>query len=336
MTSEAKGSDSPLDVVAIGSAIVDVLAQTTDAFLAEHDLVKGSMALVDLATSDALYGDLPAGVEVSGGSAANTAAGIGSFGGRVGFVGKVRDDQIGRVFTHDIVNIGVEYRTPPAGEGPASARCLVMVTPDAERTMCTYLGAAATLEAADVDLEQIARAELTYAEGYLWDAPSAKQALVTAFEGAHAAGRRTAFTLSDAFCVDRFRDEFRDLIDEQVDLVFANEAELCSLFEVDDFEAAITMAQEHPATWAVTRSERGSVVCTSGERFDVPAAPVDAVVDTTGAGDLYAAGFLYGFTHGHTLTECAQLGSRAASEVIGHIGARPQLSLATLTDLGAP
>ncbi len=327
MTQPSASED--LDVVAIGSAIVDVLVRIPETFLADHDLVKGSMALVDLATSDALYANLPAGIEISGGSAANTAAGIGSLGGRVGFVGKVRDDQIGAVFSHDISHIGVEYNTAPAIEGPASARCLVMITPDAERTMCTYLGAAGTLASTDVDLDQIRRSQLTYAEGYLWDAPSAKEALVTAFEGAHATDGRTAFTLSDPFCVDRFRGEFRDLIDEQVDLVFANEAELCSLFEVDDFDAAIDQARERPAIWAVTRSELGSVICSDGKRFDIPAAPVDAVVDTTGAGDLYAAGFLYGFTHGHSLPECARLGSRAASEVISHIGARPQMPLST-------
>lgn len=319
-----------LDVVAIGSAIVDVLARTTDAFIDDHGLVKGSMELVDLARSDALYTDLSAGTEASGGSAANTAAGVASLGGRAGFIGKVAGDQFGKVFTHDIAAIGVASSTAVADEGPATARCLVMVTPDAERTMCTYLGAAGTLEATDIDAELVASAAVLYAEGYLWDAPPAKDALMRAFDIAHSAGRRTAFTLSDPFCVDRFRDEFVELIDERIDLVFANQHELCALFEVDDLEVAVARAQTHPATWAVTRSEQGSIVFAGGERFEVPAAPVDEVVDTTGAGDLYAAGFLYGYTRGMPLTRCAAIGSAAAAEIISHIGARPLVPLADL------
>lgn len=324
-------SDTPeFDVVAVGSAIVDVLAQTSDAFIEDHGLVKGSMALVDLGASDTLYSDLSAGVEMSGGSAANTAAGLASLGGRVGFIGKVANDQLGKVFVHDMTAIGVASSTAVAAEGPATARCLVMVTPDAERTMCTYLGAAGTLEAAEVDIDLASSASVLYAEGYLWDAPPAKDALIRAFDAAHAAGRRTAFTLSDPFCVDRFRDEFVDLIDERVDLVFANRYELCSLFEVDDVEMAVERAREHPATWAITRSEEGSTIFAGGERYDVPAVRVDEVVDTTGAGDLYAAGFLYGYTRGLALTECARIGSVAAAEIIGHVGARPAVSLADL------
>lgn len=323
--------DTPeFDVVAVGSAIVDVLAQTSDAFIEDNGLVKGSMALVDLGASDALYSDLPSGVEMSGGSAANTAAGLASLGARVGFIGKVANDQLGKVFVHDMTAIGVASSTAVATEGPATARCLVMVTPDAERTMCTYLGAAGTLEADDVDIALAGSASVLYAEGYLWDAPPAKNALVRAFDVAHEAGRRTAFTLSDPFCVDRFRDEFVELIDERVDLVFANRYELCSLFETDDVEVAVEQAREHPATWAVTRSEEGSTIFAGGERFDVPAVRVDEVVDTTGAGDLYAAGFLYGYTRDMALTECARIGSLAAAEIIGHFGARPAVSLADL------
>ncbi len=328
MASDTAVPGSTLDVVAMGSAIVDVLARTTDAFIADHGLVKGSMELVDLATSDALYADLSAAIEASGGSAANTAAGLASLGGRAGFIGKVAADQLGKVFTHDITAVGVTSSTTVAAEGPATARCLVMVTPDAERTMCTYLGAAGTLEADDVDVDLVASAEVLYAEGYLWDAPPAKEALMRAFDVAHAAGRRTAFTLSDPFCVDRFRDEFVELIDERIDLVFANQHELCSLFESDDLETAVAQAQAHPATWAVTRSESGSIVFAGGERFEVPAHPVDEVVDTTGAGDLYAAGFLYGYTRDLPLTRCAAIGSLAASEVISHVGARPLVPLA--------
>ncbi len=319
-----------LDVVAIGSAIVDVLARTDDAFVAEHDLAKGSMTLVDLATSDALYANLPAGVSASGGSAANTAAGIASLGGRVGFIGKVADDQFGKVFNHDITAMGVTASVARAAEGPATARCLVMVTPDAERTMCTYLGAAATLEPVDIDTDLVRSAAVIYAEGYLWDSPSAKDALMRAFDAAHDAERTTAFTLSDPFCVDRFRDEFVGLIDERVDLVFANEHELCSLFEVDDLEVAVEQARTHPAIWAVTRSGAGSIVFAGGERYEVPAEPVAEVVDTTGAGDLYAAGFLYGFTRGRSLTDCARIGSLAAAEVISHFGARPTVELSSL------
>lgn len=326
----AAAAASSLDVVTIGSAIVDVLARTDDAFVADHGLVKGSMTLVDLATSDELYADLPPGLSASGGSAANTAAGIASLGGRVGFIGKVADDQIGKVFTHDITAIGVTASVAMAAEGPASARCLVMVTPDAERTMCTYLGAAADLEPADIDTDLVASAAVVYAEGYLWDSPSAKDALMRAFDAAHAAERTTAFTLSDSFCVDRFRDEFVDLIDERVDLVFANEAELCALFEVDDLDIAIEQARTHETIWAVTRSELGSIVFAGGERFEVPAHGVDDVVDTTGAGDLYAAGFLHGYTSGRSLTDCARIGSLAAAEVIGHVGARPEVALAEL------
>jgi sugar/nucleoside kinase (ribokinase family) len=330
MTDATSTAAPTRDVVAIGSAIVDVLAQVPEDFLTTQDLAKGSMALVDLARSDALYDAMPSGLEASGGSAANTAAGVGSLGGTVGFVGKVRDDQLGKVFAHDIRAIGVDYVTTPAIEGAATARCLVLVTPDAQRTMCTYLGAAATLEPSDVDPAFVASAEVVYAEGYLWDAPSAKAALARAFDAAHAAGRRTAFTLSDGFCVDRFRDEFIELIDERVDIVFANEVEICSLFEVDDFEAAVDRARVHPGTWAVTRSEKGSVVLAEGERFEVPAQPVDELVDTTGAGDLYAAGFLFGLVRGRSLTDCARIGSIAAAEVISHVGARPLVPLTTL------
>lgn len=330
MTTHATGSDPTLDVVAMGSAIVDVLARTTDAFLDDHGLVKGSMELVDLATSDALYADLSAAIEASGGSAANTAAGLASLGGRAGFIGKVRNDQLGKVFAHDITAVGVTSSTTMADEGPATARCLVMVTPDAERTMCTYLGAAGTLEADDVDADLVRAAAVLYAEGYLWDAPPAKEALMRAFDIAHEVGRRTAFTLSDPFCVDRFRAEFVELIDERIDLVFANQHELCSLFEVNDLDEAVEQARAHPTTWVVTRSGQGSIVFAGGERFDVPASPVDEVVDTTGAGDLYAAGFLYGYTRDLPFTRCAAIGSLAAAEVITHVGARPLVPLADL------
>lgn len=332
-------SDLPTDpipptraVVAIGSAIVDVLVHTDDAVLVEHGLEKGSMMLVDAARSDELYAALAPGIEASGGSAANTAAGIASFGGSVGFIGRVRDDQLGDVFAHDITAIGVDYEGTPAIEGPSTARCLVMVTPDAQRTMCTYLGAAGGLGPDDVDESFVASAEVVYAEGYLWDAPPAKAALEKAYDIAHGAGRRTAFTLSDPFCVGRFREEFVDLVDRRVDLVFANESEICALFEVADFDAALVEVRARPGIWAITRSELGSVVVADGEVLTSPAQPVAELVDTTGAGDLFAAGFLYGFTHGRSLSACAALGNAAAAEVIGHLGARPEIALSGLLD----
>lgn len=319
-----------LDVVAIGSAIVDVLSRSTDEFLAARDLVKGSMALIDADQADALYEAVTDAVEASGGSAANTAAGVGSFGGQVGFIGKVRDDVLGAAFTSDIRSLGVEFATTPATSGAATARCLIFVTPDAQRTMNTYLGIAGSLSVDDVDPELVARAAVVYAEGYLWDAPPAKEALEKAFAIARAAGNTTAFTLSDAFCVDRFRDEFTALIRDHVDIVFANEAEVCSLYQVDKFDEALTHVQAAGGMWALTRSERGSVVVHNGEAVAVPAAPVTEVVDTTGAGDLYAAGFLFGHTRGLAPADCARLGSLAASEVISHIGARPLVDLTGL------
>jgi sugar/nucleoside kinase (ribokinase family) len=319
-----------LDVVAVGNAIVDVIAHADEAFIVQHGLPKGSMRLIDLEESARLYAAMGPGTESSGGSAANTVAGVAGFGGRAGFVGKVRDDQLGEVFAHDIKSIGVEFASPPAVDGPPTATCLVLVTPDAERTMSTHLGTAGLLTPDDIDPAFIASAEITYGEGYLWAEPGAKAALTLAFDTARAAGRRTAFSLSDSFCVDQNRAEFRDLLDGHVDIVFANDAEICSLFEVDSFDAALAQVRARQGTWALTRSARGSVVVVDGVVHEVAAAHVEHVVDTTGAGDLYAAGFLFGLTHGLGFADCARLGGIAAAEIISHVGARPAVPLSGL------
>ncbi|MHB8376997.1 MAG: adenosine kinase [Dehalococcoidia bacterium] len=325
-----------LDVVGIGNAIVDVLAQADDAFLAAHRLEKGAMTLVDGARADALYAAMPAGVEASGGSAANTMAGIASLGGRAAYIGKVRDDQLGAVFRRDIRAAGVRFETRPAADGPATARCLIVVTPDAQRTMQTYLGASVELTADDVPAALIASAQVTYLEGYLWDRPTAKAAFLRASALAHAAGRKVALTLSDPFCVERHRASFLELVAEHVDVLFANEREIIALYEADGFDAALQRVRGHCEVVALTRSEKGSVVASDGEVHVIDAAPVAEVVDTTGAGDLYAAGFLYGLTHGRGLAACGRIASLCAAEVIGHVGARPQMRLAELVgEMGA-
>jgi sugar/nucleoside kinase (ribokinase family) len=319
-----------LDVVGIGNAIVDVLTQADDAFIARHGLVKGTMALVDAARAEALYQAMGSGIEMSGGSAANTMAGIASLGGRGAYIGKVRDDLLGEVFTHDIRAVGVRYETPPARQGPATARCLILVTPDAQRTMNTFLGAGAALAVADVDPALVAAAEVTYLEGYLFDPPGAKDAFRAAGEIAHGAGRKLSLTLSDPFCVDRHRADFRALVEGYVDVLFANEAEICSLYQTRSFEEAAQAVRGHCDIAVLTRSERGSLVIAGGETVVVPPARVEHVVDTTGAGDLYASGFLFGLTHGRDLATCGALGSLCAAEVISHYGARPETSLKEL------
>lgn len=318
------------DVVGIGNAIVDVLTHVDDAFIAAQGLVKGSMALVDADRSDRLYAAMGPGVEVSGGTAANTMAGIASLGGRVAYVGKVRDDQLGEVFAHDIRAAGVSYATAPATDGPGTARCLILLTPDAERTMNTYLGASVELEPGDVDAALVASSAVTYCEGYLWDAPAAKAAITAGMDAARSAGRQVAFTLSDGFCVDRHRREFSHLVGERVHVLFANETEICSLFEVNELHRAVDAVRGHCRLACVTRGERGSVLVTAEEAVEVPAHPVALVIDTTGAGDLYAAGVLFGLTHDLDLETCGRLGSLAAAEVISHVGARPEVSLADL------
>ena len=323
-------SDHALDVVGIGSAIVDVLTHADDDLLEREGLTKGSMQLVDADRSAALYSAMGPATEVSGGSVANTIAGLASLGNRVGFVGKVRDDQLGTIFTHDIRAAGVEYEVPPATEGPATARCLIFVTPDAQRTMNTYLGIAGRLGPDDVDPAFVARGRVVFCEGYLWDVPDAKEAIVKAMAAASEAGNRVAFSLSDGFCVDRWRDEFLALVDERVDILFANEGEITSLYQVEDFEEARELVRGRVEIACLTRSEQGAQIVTEHDTYNVVIERVGDVVDTTGAGDLYAAGFLHGLATGRDLGVCGRMGALAAAEVISHVGARPELPLQEL------
>ena len=324
-------TDADLDVVTVGSAIVDVLAHADDDFLDKLGLAKGTMALIDEDRAEDLYSLLGPAIEVSGGAVANTAAGVASFGAAAAFIGKVRDDQLGHVFTHDIRAAGVRYDVAPATDGPATARCLVVVTPDAQRTMNTYLGAAVGLHSSDVDTSVVRRAAVTFLEGYLWDPPEAIDALRVCVAAAADAGREVAFTLSDPFCVERHRDEFLDLLRGEVAIVFANEHEALALARTTSFEVALEELRDMCDVGAVTRGPLGSVVWRGDQVVEVPAAPAD-VVDTTGAGDLYAAGFLVGHTRGLDVERCGRLGSLAASEVISHVGARPQVALSRLAE----
>ena len=319
------------DVLGIGNAIVDVIARAEDDFLVAQGMHKGTMALIDEARARAIYEAMGPATESSGGSAANTIAGVASFGARAAFVGKVKDDELGKAFAHDIRSIRVAFDTKPATDGPSTARCYIMVTPDGERTMNTFLGAAQDLRPSDIDEQQIAAAEVVYLEGYLWDPPQAKEAFVKAAGIAHKNGRRVALTLSDAFCVGRYRGEFLDLIRKgTVDIVFANEHELRSLYETSDFESGAKALRDDARLAVVTRSEKGCVVIAKDGMTAVPAAPISQVADVTGAGDLFAAGFLVGLARGKDLKTAARLGGLAAAEVIQHIGARPAVSLKAL------
>jgi sugar/nucleoside kinase (ribokinase family) len=319
-----------VDVVGIGNALVDVLSQESEAFLAAQRLTKGAMQLVDETRARELYAAMGPAVEVSGGSAANTVVGVASFGGRAHYIGKVRDDQLGDVFSHDLRAVGVGYTTSAATGGPATGRCLIVVTPDAQRTLTTYLGASVMLGPGDVDKELIERATILYLEGYLFDPPEAQRAFHVAAGVAHAAGRRVALTLSDPFCVGRHRAAFRELVERHVDILFANEAEIRALYEAADFDEALQQVRHHCAVAALTRSERGSVVVAGADVHVVDARRLGAVVDTTGAGDLYAAGFLFGLSRGRDVATCGRLGALAAAEVISHVGARPLTPLARL------
>jgi sugar/nucleoside kinase (ribokinase family) len=319
------------DVLGIGNAIVDILARTDDAFLTKQGMAKGSMSLIDEARAAAIYQAMGPAVEISGGSAANTIVGVADFGARGAFVGKVKNDQLGGVFSHDIRAAKVAFATKAATDGPATACSYILVTPDGERTMNTYLGAAQNLHPDDIDTAQVAASSITYLEGYLWDPKDAKDAFVKASSTAHGAGRRVALTLSDAFCVGRYRGEFLDLMRKRiVDLVFANEAELISLYETADFDTALAQFRNDVATGVVTRSETGCIVVSTEGAEAVPAFPVEKVVDTTGAGDLFASGFLYGLVREFPMKRAAQLGALAAAEVIQHLGARPQTPLQAL------
>jgi len=319
------------DVLGIGNAIVDVIARTEDDFLVRHQMNKGSMTLIDEPRAEAIYASMGPAIEISGGSAANTIAGVASFGARGAFVGKVKDDTLGKAFSHNIRATGVTFTTRLATDGPSTARCYVLVTPDGERTMNTYLGAAQNLSPADLDEKQIAAAGVIYLEGYLWDPPKAKDAFRKAAEIAHRAERSVALTLSDSFCVDRYRDEFLNLMRTgAVDLVFANESELHSLYQTADFDTALAAVRNDVKLAVVTRSEKGCVVVSREANEAVRAAPIDKFVDATGAGDLFAAGFLTGLARDEDHRNCARLGAIAAAEVIQHLGARPETSLKAL------
>jgi sugar/nucleoside kinase (ribokinase family) len=319
------------DVLGIGNAIFDVLVQTDEAFLKLHGMTKGGMALIDEARAIAIYQDMGPAVEMSGGSAANTIVGIANLGARAAYVGKVRDDQIGRLYTHDIRAAGVAFATRPALDGPATGCSYILVTPDGERTMNTYLGAAQELTADDIDAAEVAASSVIYLEGYLWDPQNAKEAFVKASTIAHQAGRQVALTLSDSFCVDRYRGEFLDLMRRgTVDLIFANEAELHSLYQTSDFDTALKQLRVDTKLGVVTRSDKGCVVAAKDGVIAVPAFPIEKMVDTTGAGDLFAAGFLFGLVRGATHENAGRLGALAAAEVIQHIGARPQTLLKEL------
>ena len=324
------------DVVGIGNALVDVVAHVDDGFLAEQNLTKGSMTLVETSTADFLYGKMPTGVEVSGGSCANTMAGIASLGGKGAFIGKVKDDYFGKVFSHDLQSIGVDFSNQPMPDGPSTGRCLVMVTRDARRTMCTDLGAASLLAISDLNGGAIQNARVTYLEGYLFDRPEAQRAFARAAEFAHDSGHKVAITLSDSFCVDRHRDGFMELVASHIDILFANEEEILSLFQVDRFDTALQKLRGHAEITCLTRSAKGSVIVRGDEVHIIDAEPVHSVVDTTGAGDLYAAGFLYGFTQDYELGVCGRIAAIAAAEIISHNGARPATPLADLvkTQLG--
>ena len=324
--------DREFDVVGIGNAIVDVLARADERFLARHGLIKGAMTLVDAKTAGDLYDAMGAGIECSGGSAANTIAALASLGGAGAFIGKVRDDTLGEVFAHDIRALGVAFDTPPATEGLPTARCLILVTSDAQRTMQTFLGACTGLGPDDIDPETVAASKVTYLEGYLWDPPEAKKAFVKAATIAHEKGRLVSLSLSDPFCVDRHRDEFRDLVENHVDILFANEEEIKSLYKVSTFDAALQHVRPHCKIAALTRSAKGAVIVSGAEIHVVDAEPDVQVIDTTGAGDAFAAGFLFGLTRNDDLARCARLGSIAAAEAISHVGARPATSLAKLLE----
>jgi sugar/nucleoside kinase (ribokinase family) len=319
------------DVLGFGNAIVDVIARAEDDFLVKQEMRKGGMSLIDEARAQSIYDAMGPAVEVSGGSAANTIVGVAGFGAKAGFVGKVKDDELGRAFAHDIRAAGVAFDTPPAADGPSTARCYIMVTPDGERTMNTYLGAAQDLHPNDVDADTVAASAIIYLEGYLWDPPHAKEAFRKAAKIAHDAKRQVALTLSDAFCVGRYRAEFLDLIRSgTVDLVFANESELLSLYETSSFDSAVAALRNEAKLAVVTRSEKGCVVVNKAGIEAVPAAPIERLVDATGAGDLFAAGFLFGLARGRDHKTAARLGGIAAAEVIQHIGARPEVSLKDL------
>ena len=318
-----------IDVLGIGNAIVDVLSRCEDNFLEERDIDKGAMILVDEAQAEALYAQMGPTIEVSGGSAGNTIAGIAALGGKAAYVGSIADDQLGAIYAHDIRSLGVEFETAVDESGIATARSFILVTPDGQRTMNTFLGACQNLGPDDIEEEQIKRAKVVYMEGYLWDPVEAKKAFIKAMDIASANGSKVSLTLSDSFCVGRYRDEFLDLVENRVDILFANEDEIISLYEASSFEDAVSKVKTHAEVAILTRSEKGAVILSGDEHIEVPAHPT-TVEDTTGAGDLYAGGFLYGYTQGYDLETCGKIAAVCAAEIISHIGARPEVDLKEL------
>ena len=320
-------ASAEFDVLGIGNAIVDVFARVDDDFLLSRNLTKGMMRLIDEPEAHELYGRMGPSTQISGGSAANTIAGIASFGGRTAYFGKVKADQLGDIFAHDLKAQGVRFETARPLIGPATARSMILITPDGERTMNTYLGASNNLTPADIEAQLVASARVTYMEGYLWDRPSAREAFKLAARLAHRAGRQTSLTLSDSFCVERHRGSFLELIRGGIDILFANEKEITWLYQVRDFDDALQAVRKDCEIAALTRSEAGCVIVKGQEIHVVPAHPVPKVVDATGAGDLFAAGFLYGYTQSRSLADCGRLGALAAAEIISHVGARPEVNL---------
>ncbi len=319
------------DVLAIGNALVDVIATAPPSFLADNAIPKGSMRLIGADDAERLYGLLGADTrEVSGGSAANTVAGIAAMGGTPMFVGRVADDQLGAIFAHDIRAAGVGFATAPVADGPPTGRCLIVVTPDGDRTMSTYLGACQDLSVADIDQAAVEASAVLYLEGYLWDPAAPRAAMKKAIEIARGAGRKVAFTLSDVFCVEGHRDDFLSLLGSHVDVMFGNEHEVCALYQTKNLDAAMAELGKHACVAVVTRSGNGAVVLSEGARHVVPAYPPAQVLDTTGAGDLFAAGFLSGLVAGRSLPDCARQGAIAAAEIIAHYGARPERDLRAL------
>lgn len=330
MTNDQTPAPARFDVVGIGNALVDVIAHASDEFVAANDLVKGSMTLIETDRAVELYSALEAAVEMSGGSAANTMCGVASLGGRATYIGKVNNDDLGNVFGHDLKAVGVPFRGGGADHGTPTGRCVIVVTPDAERTMNTYLGVSSFLDIDDVDDDAVGAAKVLYMEGYLFDRDDAKAAFRHAADVAHANGRMVSLTLSDSFCVDRHRADFRALVQNSIDLLFGNSDELLALYEVDSFDEAVELLRAECEIAAITVGADGCVIITPDDVIAVPAEPVERVIDTTGAGDLFAAGFLFGITSGRGLAECGRLGSIAAAEVISHVGPRPLVELRTL------
>lgn len=322
--------NKPYHVVAIGNAIVDVLSFAEESFVVEQQMRKGTMCLIDDARAEGLYDAMGPSTEVSGGSAANTLAGMSSLGAKTAFIGKVNNDELGRIFRHDLNAVGVHFTTPENIDGHPTARCLIVVTPDGQRTMNTYLGAAGEIHEKDIDAQLIASAQVVYGEGYMWDMECTKSALRKAFAEAKKSGAKTAFTLSDVFCVERSREEYLNMIRDDFDILFCNHEEALALFPGKSFDEVLDALQGQCEVVAVTRGAKGSIILTPTERIQVDAIWVNELVDTTGAGDLYAAGFLYGYTHGMDLASCGRLGSACASDIITHLGARAQKPLKRL------